>query len=89
MIQQGYNCVSGLNLVGLRRAGFSSRGRSPRSAWLSAILYKEGRTLTGALEIIEADLGQVSEITEFVGFIRSSKIGVSPARDPGRNRRAE
>ena len=38
---------------------------------------------------LEADLGDVAEIAEFVTFIRESKIGISPARDPGRNRRSE
>ena len=53
------------------------------------MLYKEGRTQTGALEMIAGDLGHVPEIVEFVQFIRTSKIGISPARDPGRNRRSE
>jgi UDP-N-acetylglucosamine acyltransferase len=88
VIQQGYNCVSGLNLVGLRRAGIAATAIAAlRDAF--RILYKEGRTLTGALELIVADLGEVAEVAEFVGFIRASKIGISPARDPGRNRRSE
>ena len=52
------------------------------------MLYKEGRTQTGALELISNDLGHVPEVVEFVQFIRASKIGISPARDPGRNRRS-
>ncbi len=88
VIQQGYNCVSGLNLVGLRRAGISAEAIGAlRDAF--RILYKEGRTQTGALDQIEADMGQIAEIAEFVAFIRSSKIGISPARDPGRTRRAD
>jgi UDP-N-acetylglucosamine acyltransferase len=88
VIQQGYNCVSGLNLVGLRRAGLAAESIAAlRDAF--RILYKEGRTLTGALELIGADLGHVAEVTEFIEFIRSSKIGISPARDPGRTRREE
>lgn len=88
VIQQGYNCVSGLNLVGLRRAEMASQSIAAlREAF--RILYKEGRTQTGALELISADLGQVPEVSEFVEFIRASKIGISPARDPGRNRRTE
>ena len=41
------------------------------------------------LEMIVSDLGQITEVVEFVEFIRSSKIGISPARDPGRNRRSD
>jgi UDP-N-acetylglucosamine acyltransferase len=88
VIQQGYNCVSGLNLIGLRRAGLCSESIAAlRVAF--RMLYKEGRTQTGALELIASDLGHVPEVVEFVEFIRSSTIGISPARDPGRNRRSE
>ena len=88
VIQQGYNCVSGLNLVGLRRSGMPAESIAAlRVAF--RILYKEGRTQTGALDLIAGELGTVPEIVEFVEFILSSKIGVSPARDPGRNRRSE
>jgi UDP-N-acetylglucosamine acyltransferase len=88
VIQQGYNCVSGLNLVGLRRAGIASQTIAAlREAF--RILYKEGRALSGALDLIANDLGHIAEINEFVTFIRASKIGISPARDPGRNRRSE
>ncbi len=86
VICQGYNCVSGLNLIGLRRAGMTSQAiASLRQAF--RILYKEGRTQTGALEVIAADLGEIPEVAEFVGFIRSSMLGISPSRDPGRNSR--
>jgi UDP-N-acetylglucosamine acyltransferase len=88
VIQQGYNCVSGLNLVGLRRAGLNSEAIGAlRVAF--RILYKEGRTQTGALEMIASDLGAIPEVTEFLSFIHATKIGISPARDPGRNRRSE
>jgi UDP-N-acetylglucosamine acyltransferase len=88
VIQQGYNCVSGLNLVGLRRAGLSTEAIAAlRVAF--RILYKEGRTQSGALEMITADLGAIPEVAEFVGFIKASRIGISPARDPGRTRRSE
>ena len=88
VIQQGYNCVSGLNLVGLRRAGLKSSAiQALRVAF--RILYKEGRTQTGALELIARDLGSIPEVDEFVSFIQATKIGISPARDPGRNRRAD
>lgn len=83
VLQQGYNCVSGLNLVGLRRAGVSAEAIAAlRIAF--RILYKEGRTQTAALDLISADLGHVPEIVEFVSFVRSSALGISPAREPGR-----
>ncbi len=86
VVAQGYNCVSGLNLVGLRRSGMAAASIAAlRQAF--RVLYKEGRTQTGALELISADLGHVAEVAEFVEFVRSSTLGVSPARDNGRARR--
>ncbi len=87
MLAQGYNCVSGLNLIGLRRSGMAAATISAiRQAF--RILYKEGRTQTGALDLIEADLGQVPEVAEFVEFVRASTVGISPARDGGRTSRS-
>jgi UDP-N-acetylglucosamine acyltransferase len=87
VLQQGYNCVSGLNLVGIRRAGLSTESIAAlRVAF--RVLYKEGRSQTAALDLLTADLGHIPEVSEFVEFIRTSKLGVSPARDPGRNRRS-
>ena len=86
VLQQGYNCVSGLNIVGLRRAGIPAATiNSLRVAF--RILYKEGRNLSSALEAIELDLGSVPEVAEFVEFIRTSAIGINPAREDARIRR--
>ena len=87
VLAQGYNCVSGLNLIGLRRSGMSNEAiNAVRQAF--RILYKEGRTQTGALALIEADLGEFAEVAEFVDFIRTSTLGISPARDNGRTTRS-
>lgn len=86
VLQQGYNCVTGLNVIGLRRAGFSAQAIAAlREAF--RILYKEGRTQSAALDRIEADLGEVAEVTEFVSFIRETTVGINPARDGHRQRR--
>lgn len=83
VLQQGYNAVSGLNIVGLRRAGLSASVIGAlREAY--RVLYKEGRTRPSALERIEADLGHVPEVVEFIAFIRQSAIGINPARDGDR-----
>lgn len=79
VLQQGYNCVSGLNVVGLRRAGFAQDAITAlRESY--RILYKEGRARAQALDRIEADFGQFAEVREFVRFIRESTIGINPAR---------
>jgi UDP-N-acetylglucosamine acyltransferase len=86
VLQQGYNCVTGLNTIGLRRAGFTSEAIAAlRDAF--RMLYKEGRSLNTALERIDADLGSVPEVQEFVGFIRATTLGINPARSAERQRR--
>lgn len=87
VLAQGYNCISGLNLIGLRRSGMTNEAiNAVRQAF--RILYKEGRTQSGALELIENDLGCHAEVMEFVEFIRASALGISPARDNGRTTRS-
>lgn len=87
ILQQGHNCVTGLNIVGLRRSGMpSSTIDALRVSF--RILFKEGRTQGAALERIEADYGTIAEVAEFIGFIRSSLIGINPARETEKVRRA-
>ena len=45
ILQQGYNCVTGLNLVGIRRTGFSTESINALRQ-VFRILYREGRTLS-------------------------------------------
>ena len=86
VLQQGYNCVTGLNIVGVRRAGFSAESIAAlREAF--RILYKEGRTLRAAVERIAADLGHIPEVFEFITFVRESTIGINPSRSGERQRR--
>jgi UDP-N-acetylglucosamine acyltransferase len=86
VLQQGYNCVTGLNVVGLRRSGC---GPETIDALRQAfrIFYREGRAQNGALDQIETELGTIPEVSEFVGFIRESKLGINPARSSLRAQR--
>jgi UDP-N-acetylglucosamine acyltransferase len=85
VLQQGYNCVTGLNTIGLRRAGIPGDSISAlREAF--RILYKEGRAQGTALDRIEADLGTIPEVREFVMFIREAKLGINLARGGSRQR---
>ena len=83
ILQQGYNCVTGLNIIGIRRAGFSAQSIDALRQ-VFRILYREGRPLPAALEQIEADFGHVAEVVEFVTFIRMSRTGINPARSQDR-----
>jgi UDP-N-acetylglucosamine acyltransferase len=86
VLQQGYNCVTGLNTIGLRRAGITSEAIAAlREAF--RILYKEGRTRSTALERISADLGHIPEVAEFVTFIQETTLGINPARGAERQNR--
>ena len=48
------------------------------------ILYREGRPISAALDRIEQDFGEISEVAEFLSFIRQSKLGINPARSTER-----
>ena len=68
--------VRGLNVVGLRRAGFDEpRVRFLKNAF--QILFRKRRNLTAALKDLERTVGQASEdVAELLEFIRSSERGV-------------
>jgi UDP-N-acetylglucosamine acyltransferase len=64
----------GLNLVGLRRAGFSREAiRSLKHAY--RILYRSGLSLAEALDRIASEV-PTPEARQFVEFIRGSKRGI-------------
>ncbi len=86
ILQQGYNSVSGLNIVGLRRSGMPPASIDALRVSFR-ILYKEGRSQSAALDRIEADFGTIPEVVEFITFIRNSVIGINPVRDGARVRR--
>lgn len=68
--------LRGINVVGLRRAGFSAASiRALRKAFV--ILFGERRNLRIALEELEKSGPMTPEVTEMVAFIRASKRGVA------------
>jgi len=74
-LYSGFNVeAKGLNLVGLKRAGF----KSPQITALKAaykLLYRSGLKLDDALGRIEAEAA-TSETAHLVAFIRQSKRGI-------------
>src|SRR5207245_9604075 len=87
VMQQGFNVVVGLNLVGLRRAGFTSAQiEAVRRAF--HILYREGRPVPNALETIEREVGHVDVVAEMVAFIRGSQRGINFSRSHDRSEAA-
>ncbi len=68
--------VKGLNLVGLRRAGFTAAQIAPlRQAFL--ILFGRRTNLARALAQVEAEVPQTPEVAHLLAFIRASKRGVA------------
>lgn len=65
----------GLNLVGLKRRGFSEETiRALKRAHQT--IFRSGVTLARALEQVRAEEGDVPEVARLVAFIEASKIGV-------------
>jgi UDP-N-acetylglucosamine acyltransferase len=73
--------AKGLNLVGLRRAGFAKEDIDALKA-AYRILYRSGLKLEEALGRIEAEL-QSEHTRHLVSFIRASKRGICRASKRG------
>jgi UDP-N-acetylglucosamine acyltransferase len=76
IIQQRINCIVGVNVVGMRRAGIpTSHIDAVRRAF--HILYREQRVLPSAVAQIEREVGEVPEVVEMLTFIRASTRGIN------------
>ena len=65
-----------VNKVGMERNGVSAEVQSAlRQAY--KILFREGLTITNALERISADLPSTGELQHLIHFVRSSSRGIS------------
>ena len=64
-----------VNKVGMERNGVSDEAQSAlRNAY--KILFREGLTVSNALERIEKDLPPLPEVKHLVGFVRASERGI-------------
>ena len=76
IIQQRINCVVGVNVVGMRRAGIpTAHIDAVRRAF--HVLYREELALPTALAKIEAEVGGTPEVAEMLAFIRASTRGIN------------
>lgn len=67
--------VKGINVVGLRRNGFSDeRINIIKKAY--KILFRQNLNTSQALEILEKELSQYEDIRYLIDFIKSSKRGI-------------
>ena len=79
IIQQGIDNTSGVNVIGMRRAGM---GHDQINAIKDAfrILYREGLPLPAAVAKLEHRLGGVDSVREMINFLQGAHKGVSPMR---------
>jgi UDP-N-acetylglucosamine acyltransferase len=79
IIQQGIDTTSGVNVIGMRRAGHSNEQiNAVRDAF--RILYREGLPLPAALAKLEHRLGNSDVVREMIRFLQGAHKGVSPMR---------
>jgi UDP-N-acetylglucosamine acyltransferase len=80
--QGGVNRARGVNVVGMRRAGWSREDiAAVRLAY--RLLNRAGRTIPDALGELEAGHGNLPAVAELVAFFRTTKRGVVTARMAG------
>ena len=84
MIAEGGNEITSMNLVGIRRAGFTLEERE-KIKWAYKVLYRMGNSHGKALEILEQDSHPIAR--EFVAFMRKSKRGICSHSETLRARR--
>jgi UDP-N-acetylglucosamine acyltransferase len=83
-IIDGDHLVRGLNLVGLKRAGFTSAQIAPlRQAF--RLLFARRGNLSLALERVEAEVEITPEVTHLLEFIKAAKRGVALGPRRGRD----
>lgn len=76
------NRIGGLNIVGLRRGGFS-HDQIDDARWVFRMLYRQGMTVRSALNVLR-ERAERPMIAEYIAFIEASKRGICTAR--GRRR---
>jgi UDP-N-acetylglucosamine acyltransferase len=76
VVQQNINCVFGVNVVGMRRAGLTvAQIDAVRRAY--HLIFHAGLALPAALAQAEQEVGTVDAVAEMITFIRHSKRGIN------------
>ncbi len=83
LVQQGYNCVTGVNRKGMARAGLPPNAIHAIDQVFQTLL-RGGRHHGEALDRAQAEWGRYPEVIEFLEFIRNSRIGVNYVRSEER-----
>ncbi|QDV33747.1 acyl-ACP--UDP-N-acetylglucosamine O-acyltransferase [Tautonia plasticadhaerens] len=83
VVQEGYNCITGLNRPGLQRVGTPPAVISALGEAFQ-VLFEEGRNQGEALDLVTSRLGHVPEVREVLEFIRGTRIGINHIRNEER-----
>jgi UDP-N-acetylglucosamine acyltransferase len=80
VMQQGFNAVVGVNVVGLRRSGMS---RAEINAVHRAfhLLFRAGQMTSVAIQQLERELPDSTAVAELIQFIRNSTRGINRVRE--------
>lgn len=79
VVQGEINVVKGVNIIGMRRAGYSSDEISAaRRAY--RLLYRSGLMVSEAVDQMERADGESTAVQKIVAFIRESKRGICMAK---------
>ncbi len=70
--------LEGINIIGLKRRGFQ-RDTIRNLTTVFEMVFKTDEPLQVSLKRVEEEFANVSEVKEFVEFIRNSKRGICPA----------
>jgi UDP-N-acetylglucosamine acyltransferase len=80
IMQQHRNCVVGVNVVGMRRAGMTARQINAIRR-VFRITYMQDLSLPNAMARAERELGDVDAVQEYLQFVRESKRGINGRRE--------
>jgi UDP-N-acetylglucosamine acyltransferase len=87
VIQQGIDTVSGVNVVGMRRAGLGgAQIDAVRQAF--RMIFRLGLPLPAAVAKMEKDLGEFEAVREMITFLRGCPRGINAMRSRGRGEAA-
>jgi UDP-N-acetylglucosamine acyltransferase len=80
VIQQGLDNVSGINVVGMKRAGMAREQiNAVRTAF--KVLFREGLVLPAAMAKMQRDLGAFDAVQEMLTFLRGCTKGINFMRN--------
>jgi UDP-N-acetylglucosamine acyltransferase len=87
IIQQGFNVVYGVNVVGMRRAGMpADQINAVRQAY--QVIFRQGLTLPLAMARLEKEMGTAPAVRELLDFLNGCSKGVNSTRTRGRDQAA-